>query len=169
MFLRHHRFRLAERFEREGVGRRAASEIDAGFVSAYDDITAQLNALLERAQRAEDAAGELEKLFEALSATAELDQVIFDGASFGTGAASGTPEEMEYLGLPGLLTADQVAVLLNKRQAEQLAARKRQKAPEPREPVAEPRLSAGTLLDLRRTSGTRKHPRSGRRTNSARF
>jgi len=81
--------------------------------------------LLERAQKAEDASGELTKRHEMLSATAELDQVIFDGASFGTGALSGTPEEEEYLGLPGLLTADQVATLLNKRQADQLAAQRR--------------------------------------------
>ncbi|WP_116076439.1 DEAD/DEAH box helicase [Asanoa ferruginea] len=81
--------------------------------------------LLERAQKAEDASGELTKRHEMLSATAELDQVIFDGASFGTGALAGTPEEEEYLGLPGLLTADQVSTLLNKRQADQLAAQKR--------------------------------------------
>ncbi|MFD0785684.1 DEAD/DEAH box helicase, partial [Micromonospora azadirachtae] len=84
--------------------------------------------LLERAQRDEQASGELEKRFAALSATAELDQVIFDGASFGTAAQAGTPEEEEYLGLPGLLTADQVAVLLSKRQAEQLAAQRRKAA-----------------------------------------
>ena len=87
--------------------------------------------LLERAQREESAEGELEKQFEALSATAELDQVIFDGTSFGMGALTGTPEEEEYLGLPGLLTADQVSVLLNKRQADQMAAQKRRKAAEP--------------------------------------
>ncbi|MET8349290.1 MULTISPECIES: DEAD/DEAH box helicase [unclassified Micromonospora] len=75
--------------------------------------------LLERAQRDDQASGELEKRFAALSATAELDQVIFDGASFGTAAQAGTPEEEEYLGLPGLLTADQVSLLLTKRQAEQ--------------------------------------------------
>ena len=101
------------------------------------------DALLERAQRAEDAEGELEKRFEALSATAELDQVIYDGASFGTGARAGTPEEEEYLGLPGLLTPDQVAVLLNRRQSEQLAARKRlatEAVPPAREPEV---LSAG--------------------------
>ena len=91
----------------------------------YDDE------LLERAQRTEDAAGELEKRFEALSATAELDQVIYDGASFGTGAMTGTPEEEEYLGLPGLLSPDQVSVLLNRRQSEQLAAQKKRKAAEP--------------------------------------
>jgi superfamily II DNA or RNA helicase len=78
--------------------------------------------LVERANRAETASDELGKRFEALSATAELDQVIFDGASFGIPAQAGTPEEEEYLGLPGLLSPDQVATLLSRRQAEQVAA-----------------------------------------------
>ncbi|MFC4131062.1 DEAD/DEAH box helicase [Hamadaea flava] len=81
--------------------------------------------LLERAQQSEDASGELTKKIEALSATAELDQVIFDGATFGLPAQAGTPEEEEFLGLPGLLTPDQVAALLHKRQAEQVAAARR--------------------------------------------
>ncbi|MET0494152.1 MAG: DEAD/DEAH box helicase [Actinoplanes sp.] len=115
------------------------------------------DALLERAQREENAEGELDKRFEALSATAELDQVIYDGASFGTGARTGTPEEEEYLGLPGLLTPDQVAVLLDKRQSAQIAAQKRQKAAEPvpaqREPVAV--LTAGERRNnLRRQLNT---------------
>ncbi|MEQ4303205.1 DEAD/DEAH box helicase [Plantactinospora sp. B6F1] len=110
--------------------------------------------LLERAQRNEQASGELEKRFEALSATAELDQVIFDGASFGTGAQAGTPEEEDYLGLPGLLTADQVAVLLNKRQADQLAAQRRRKnaaepMPAPR-PESRPLSAAERRVSLRR-------------------
>ena len=92
--------------------------------------------LLERALRDDGASGELEKRFAALSATAELDQVIFDGASFGTAAQAGTPEEEEYLGLPGLLTADQVSLLLTKRQAEQLAAQKRRAAQRTAEPAA---------------------------------
>jgi superfamily II DNA/RNA helicase len=114
--------------------------------------------LLERAQREEKAEGELEKQFEALSATAELDQVIFDGTSFGMGAMTGTPEEEEYLGLPGLLTPDQVTTLLNKRQTEQLAAEKKAKrnapeaVPAPREPV---NLSAGEKrVSLRRQLNT---------------
>jgi superfamily II DNA or RNA helicase len=82
-------------------------------------------AALARAQRAERASDLLERRFEALSATAELDQVIFDGASFGTPVVAGTPEEEEYLGLPGLLTPDQVAALLHRRQAEQQAAARR--------------------------------------------
>jgi superfamily II DNA/RNA helicase len=84
--------------------------------------------ILARAQRSEQASGELEKRFEALSATAELDQVIFDGASFGTPVRSGTPEEEDYLGLPGLLTPDQVATLLSRRQAEQLASQRSRSA-----------------------------------------
>ena len=109
--------------------------------------------LLDRAQRAEQASGELERRFEALSATAELDQVIFDGASFGTAAQAGTPEEEEYLGLPGLLTADQVTVLLNKRQAEQLAAQRRSRTdrnvPPPRTPAG-PTPAAERRVALRR-------------------
>jgi hypothetical protein len=110
------------------------------------------DALLERAQRAEDAEGELDKRFEALSATAELDQVIFDGASFGTGARTGTPEEEEYLGLPGLLSPDQVAVLLGRRQSEQLAAQKRQA----REQVPGQRQPAVALSAAERRVGLRR-------------
>ncbi|WCN82965.1 DEAD/DEAH box helicase [Micromonospora sp. LH3U1] len=94
--------------------------------------------LLERAQRDDKASGELEKRFAALSATAELDQVIFDGASFGTAAQAGTPEEEEYLGLPGLLTADQVSLLLTKRQAAQLAAQRRRTVDGAAQPAAAP-------------------------------
>jgi superfamily II DNA or RNA helicase len=93
----------------------------AGPEEGFDDDA------LERAQRAEQASGELERRFEALSATAELDQVIYDGASFGTPVVAGTPEEEEYLGLPGLLTPDQVAQLLHRRQAEQQAASRRRR------------------------------------------
>jgi superfamily II DNA or RNA helicase len=87
--------------------------------------------LLERAQKSEKASGELEKKFESLSSSAELDQVIFDGGTFGVPAQAGTPEEEEYLGLPGLLTPDQVSALLTKRQAAQLAAQKKQRSAAP--------------------------------------
>ncbi|GIE60598.1 superfamily II DNA or RNA helicase [Actinoplanes octamycinicus] len=105
--------------------------------------------LLERAQKSEDAIGDLEKQFEALSATAELQEVIYDGTSFGVPARTGTAEEADYLGLPGLLTPDEVTMLLNKRQTEQLAVQKKleqeaaRNAPEPapREPVVQ--MSAG--------------------------
>ncbi|MEV4346206.1 DEAD/DEAH box helicase [Actinoplanes sp. NPDC049596] len=116
--------------------------------------------LLERAQREENAEGELEKQFEALGATAELDQVIYDGASFGMGAQTGTAEEADYLGLPGLLTPDEVSMLLNKRQSEQLAARQRVEKQKPAEPVpaqreAPPAMTAGERRNsLRRQLNT---------------
>ena len=90
--------------------------------SGFDDE------LLERAQQSESAIDELTKKFEALSATAELDQVIFDGASFGIPVQAGTPEEEEYLGIPGLLSPDQVSLLLNQRQVEQSAAARRRRS-----------------------------------------
>ena len=52
--------------------------------------------------------------FEALQASAHFDRVLYDGDEFSVTAA-----EEEFLGLPGLLGPDQVAVLLRKRQAEQ--------------------------------------------------
>ncbi len=108
------------------------------------------DSLLERAARNEQASGELEKRFEALSATAELDQVIFDGASFGTPVLTGSREEEEYLGIPGLLTADQVATLLHRRQAEQVAAQRRTRAAAPQPVVELPQSSAERRVLLRR-------------------
>ena len=58
--------------------------------------------------------------FESLGAEAELDQVIFDGSSFGTATPAGSEEEADYLGIPGLLDADQMRDLIRRRQEEQL-------------------------------------------------
>jgi hypothetical protein len=63
------------------------------------------------ANRQEDEPGEDEKSFTALHADAELDQLIYDGASF-------SADEEDYIGLPGLLDADQVRTLLSQRQQE---------------------------------------------------
>ncbi|QSB06970.1 DEAD/DEAH box helicase [Natronoglycomyces albus] len=61
---------------------------------------------------------------ETLEASAELDHVIFDGDTFGMPVQAGSVEEQEFLGLPGLLTAEQVQLLLRKRQSEQIASQK---------------------------------------------
>ncbi len=58
-----------------------------------------------------------------LGADAELDQVIFDGSSFGTATPAGSEEEADYLGIPGLLDASQMRDLLRRRQEEQLTKR----------------------------------------------
>jgi len=63
--------------------------------------------------------------FEALEAQASFDRVLFDGGEFGTGAEVGSEEELDFLGLPGLLDADQVSALLRQRQAEQQSGKRR--------------------------------------------
>jgi hypothetical protein len=63
--------------------------------------------------------------FESLGADAELDQVIFDGSSFGTATPAGSEEEADYLGIPGLLDAEQMRDLLRRRQEEQIDRRSR--------------------------------------------
>jgi superfamily II DNA or RNA helicase len=79
--------------------------------------------------------------FEALAASATFDRVLYDGGEFGTATEAGSPEEEDYLGLPGLLEPDQVTLLLRKRQAAQLAARSATvatKDPSPSQPPAAP-------------------------------
>jgi superfamily II DNA or RNA helicase len=63
--------------------------------------------------------------FEALEAQASFDRVLFDGGEFGTGAEVGSDEELDFLGLPGLLDADDVSRLLRQRQADQVSGRRR--------------------------------------------
>jgi superfamily II DNA/RNA helicase len=86
--------------------------------------------LLADANRTKDELGDEESAFTSLGASAELDQVIYDGSSFGTAALAGTSEEQDYLGLPGLLEPDQVRALLRQRQDQQLSTRTRAE-PEP--------------------------------------
>jgi hypothetical protein len=86
---------------------------------------AEEDLLLAEAQRERDTpdAPLDEPAFTALNASAHFDRVLYDGGEFGTATAAGSPEEEDFLGLPGLLDPDQVRILLRKRQAAQLAAR----------------------------------------------
>ncbi len=79
--------------------------------------------LLADANKQKDEPGEEERKFVALAADAELDQVIYDGDSFGTATFSGSDEEADYLGIPGLLDADQMRALLRDRQTRQIKER----------------------------------------------
>jgi superfamily II DNA or RNA helicase len=79
--------------------------------------------LLIDANKQKDEPGEEERAFVALAADAELDQVIYDGDSFGTATFSGSDEEADYLGIPGLLDADQMRALLRDRQTRQIRER----------------------------------------------
>nr|WP_221475295.1 DEAD/DEAH box helicase [Sphaerisporangium rubeum] len=103
--------------------------------------------LVEDAQRKKDSPDVLgdELPFETVEASATFDRVLFDGGEFGTGAEPGSPEEEDFLGLPGLLEPDQVAVLLRKHQADQQAARRRQAAETRPEPVLAPHEEIAAL------------------------
>ncbi|MGV0836708.1 DEAD/DEAH box helicase [Mycolicibacterium thermoresistibile] len=79
--------------------------------------------LLRDAEKTKDEKTDPDNGYEALGADAELDQLIFDGASFGTATPAGSPEEADYLGIPGLLDAEQMRDLLRRRQEEQLTKR----------------------------------------------
>jgi superfamily II DNA or RNA helicase len=77
----------------------------------------------QRERKTQDDMELVGRSIEVLKASATFDRVLFDGGEFGTATEAGSPEEEDYLGLPGLLEPDQVATLLRKRQAAQLAAR----------------------------------------------
>jgi superfamily II DNA or RNA helicase len=81
--------------------------------------------LLADAAKQQDEPSDMDNGYEMLGADAELDQVIFDGSSFGTATPAGSEEEADYLGIPGLLDADQMRDLLRRRQEEQLDRRSR--------------------------------------------
>ncbi|QNI06324.1 DEAD/DEAH box helicase [Mycobacterium kubicae] len=87
-----------------------------------------------------------EKGFTSLGADAELDQVIFDGSSFGTATPAGSEEEADYLGIPGLLDAEQMRALLHRRQDEQLQRRAQAAQTAPSAPMT----THGQLRELRR-------------------
>ncbi len=96
--------------------------------------------------------GDTERGFTSLGADAELDQVIFDGSSFGTAAPAGSDEEADYLGIPGLLDAEQMRALLHRRQDEQLR-RRTQLNKDAATPVPPPTMH-GEIRELRRELNT---------------
>jgi hypothetical protein len=81
---------------------------------------------LDEANRLEKASESLalEGSFQALSSDANFDRVLYDGGEFGFEAEVGSEEELDFLGLPGLLEPDQVRDLLKHRQAKQSRGRK---------------------------------------------
>ncbi len=115
-------------------------------ISDEGDIFAAEDDLLQQAQQAENAPGEEELLpFQAIGSQATFDRVLYDGAEFGHAGEVhvGSEEEMDFLGIPGLLEADQVRDLLKHRQSER--ARRRtpgsSAAPEPREVTTHEQLA----------------------------
>lgn len=91
------------------------------------DIFAAENDLLAEANAGEAASDDLLGSFEALGSEARFDRVLYDGGEFGHEGEVhvGSEEEMDFLGIPGLLEPDQMRELLHQRQSDRA---KKQKA-----------------------------------------
>jgi superfamily II DNA or RNA helicase len=100
---------------------------DAGLLD--DDLIAEAN----RQESASDRLGD-EFTWEALQSDANFDRVLYEGAEFGFAAVVGSDEELDFLGIPGIVEPDQVRELLRVRQARQShrAETRRAAAPEER-------------------------------------
>ena len=88
--------------------------------------------------------------FEALESRASFDKVLFDGGEFGLGGDVGSEEELDFLGIPGLLDAEQVSELLRQRQNEQIR-RKPAAAPEGSRDVVDHRRMKELRAELSKT------------------
>ncbi|MGX5680493.1 DEAD/DEAH box helicase [Schumannella luteola] len=77
--------------------------------------------LLERENREQETKDQLtdEFTWEAIESNANFDKVLFDGDEFGAAAFTGSDEELDFLGLPGILEPDQVRELLRQRHRRQ--------------------------------------------------
>ncbi|WP_250447357.1 DEAD/DEAH box helicase [Actinotalea sp. C106] len=119
---------------------------EEGEVGLADDLLAAAN----REESASDTVGAdgVPGTFQALEAQASFDRVLFDGGEFGTGAEVGSEEEQDFLGLPGLLDADQVSTLLRQRQAQQVSGAAARRA------AAEPEVDHRRLVELRKELNT---------------
>ena len=102
-------------------------------ITDEDDIFAAEQDLLNQANAGEAASDELDLSFEALGSEARFDRVLFDGGEFGHAGEVhvGSEEEMDFLGIPGLLEPGQMRELLQQRQSDRA---KKQKSAAGREP-----------------------------------
>jgi len=93
--------------------------------------------LLDAENREEKASEDTlqdEFTWEALESEANFDKVLYEGGEFGFAAEMGSDEELDFIGIPGLLEPDQVRELLKQRQARQSKrSGERQKALPPEE------------------------------------
>ncbi|HEX6248969.1 MAG TPA: DEAD/DEAH box helicase [Nocardioidaceae bacterium] len=113
-------------------------------VSDEGDIFAAEEDLLNQAQASEAASAEELGTFEAMGSQATFDRVLYDGGEFGHSGEVhvGSEEEMDFLGIPGLLEPDQVRDLLHQRQSDRA---KRQRA------------TSSTPADVERDVSTHEH------------
>ncbi|MCU1425575.1 MAG: box helicase [Microbacteriaceae bacterium] len=92
-----------------------------------------------REERASEDALQDEFTWQALESEANFDKVLYEGGEFGFAAEMGSDEELDFIGLPGILEPDQVRELLKQRQARQSKRsgdRQKSLAPEERDAPA---------------------------------
>ncbi|CAO1651622.1 DEAD/DEAH box helicase [Salinibacterium sp. SWN248] len=94
------------------------------------------DSLLDAENREEKTSDELadEFTWEAIESEANFDRVLFDGAEFGFAAEPGSDEELDFIGLPGILEPEQVRELLlqrQKRQSKRAESRPKEEQPPP--------------------------------------
>lgn len=78
------------------------------------DLFAAEAELLARAQQSEAASADELGTYKALGSDASFDRVLYDGGEFGYESLSDDGEELDFLGIPGLLDPEQVAELLQR-------------------------------------------------------
>jgi superfamily II DNA or RNA helicase len=108
---------LASQLELErdhALDRKSDGEGEGDLWNPEDAMVAEAN----RESKGSDALGDDFK-YEAMSSSATFDRVVYDGDEFGQWAEPGTEEELDFIGLPGLLEPEQVHELLTQRQARQ--------------------------------------------------
>jgi superfamily II DNA or RNA helicase len=108
------------------------------------------DALLDEANRQEETSAELADEFEwqALASIATFEKAMFDGEEYGALATPGSPEEWDFIGIPGLLDPEQVSDLLKQRQQRQ--ARRGEDRQERGEEETQPQPLHRTLAEQRR-------------------
>jgi superfamily II DNA or RNA helicase len=120
---------LATQLELErdhALDRKSDGDGEGDMWNPEDAMVAEAN----REAKGSDALGDDFK-YEAMSSSATFDRVVYDGDEFGQWAEPGTEEELDFIGLPGLLEPEQVHELLTQRQARQAkrSSTKAQQAP----------------------------------------
>lgn len=103
------------------------------------DLFTPEDAMVAAANREESASDELlEGSWSALASEATFDRVMYNGGEYGTLAEPGSPEEYDFIGLPGILEPEEVSDLLRRRQARQAhrIEERRKREPSADEPVA---------------------------------
>ncbi|MFC7493059.1 MULTISPECIES: DEAD/DEAH box helicase [unclassified Nocardioides] len=124
------------------LGRKITDEAD--IFAAEDQLMAEANA-------GDAASDDLLGSFEAMGSEARFDRVLYDGGEFGHAGEVhvGSEEEMDFLGIPGLLEPDQVRELLHSRQSERAKKQKAASAAKP-EPDTVAQVSAHEQLAVLR-------------------